>query len=230
MCIRQLMSGETTTSAPLRDDVLDLGAAHRQRRAGHLHAERAAEAAALLDVGQLAVLQPADVLQQRQRRLDHAQLAPRRGSRCACVTLCGKRAPGVGHAEHVDQELGQLEHAAADLDDLADRDRRGRRTRGTWPCTSPTGRRSSGTARTPRRSGGSRLAGLFPVARVERRLAAAGLLLGKDHRHAVAAAAARPWPRPICGIELVDVAGDEQRHRLARLVLGVLPLRRRSCV
>ena len=76
MCIRQLMSGETTTSAPLRTMFSTFVLAHRQRRAGHLHAERAAEAAALLDVGQLAVAQAADVLQQRQRRLDHAQLAP----------------------------------------------------------------------------------------------------------------------------------------------------------
>ena len=60
-------------------------------------------------------------------------------------------------------------------------------------------------------------AGLFPIARIERRLPATGLLGGVDHRHAVA-------PEQLgrglgdLGIELVDIARDEHRHRIARPV------------
>ena len=61
----------------------------------------------------------------------------------------------------------------------------------------------------------------FPIARVKRRLATAGLLVGIDHRHAVTLK--QPGSRTAdLRIELVDVAGDEQGDRLAGLILGIL--------
>ena len=65
-----------------------------------------------------------------------------------------------------------------------------------------------------------------PIARVERRLAAAGLLGRIHHRHAVAFQQVRGGLGDL-RIELVDVAGDEQRHRLARTI-GRIVLPRRN--
>ncbi len=135
-----------------------------------------------------------------------------------------ERGAGVGHAEHVVQELGQLEHPPADADDprvgvgMAEEHAAHRRTRARG-ADDPAVRLEhvAEMADHPPR--------FFPIARVERRLAAAGLFGGVDGGHAVAV---QQFDRGLGDprIELVDVAGDEQRHRLARPIRRIVLPRR----
>ena len=64
MCIRQDASPAAQTSAPVPSDVAHLVGQHRGRHVGVLQRERAAEAAALLGVGQLDQVEPAHRAQQ----------------------------------------------------------------------------------------------------------------------------------------------------------------------
>ena len=225
-CIRQLMSTrDRATSAPLFEDVLGLGAAHCQGRARHLDAERAAEAAAVGHVGQFAVGDAADLLQQLPRRIDHAQLAPRVAADVH-RDLVREVGADVDDAHRLDQELRQLEHASPDLDDslvrvdLAEEHaahRRARARRRNDPAML-----AEGVTKLP-----DHAPGFLPVARVERRLPAARLTFREDQRYA------EPGEQPggrfaDLRVELVDVAGNEQGDRLAGLILRVIPAGWRS--
>ncbi len=202
---------------PALDDVLFLALSHGERRAGHLHAESAAETAALFEVRQFAVGQAADRLQQLQRMVEDAQFPP---AVAADVhrDFMRKAGPRVRHTQDVDQELAELEHPAAHRQHLGT----GIDVRKEDPAHGRAGARRADdpTVR------GEHLAELldhrprfFPIARIERRLPAAGLLGRKDQRHAESLQDADhrfadPW------IELIDIAGNEHRHRFA------LPVRR----
>ena len=213
MCIRQLMSFDTTTSAPVRTMFSTFVPPMASDVPGILTLNVPPKPQHSVMFAQFAVGQPANALQQPHRRLDHAQLA---AAVAADVhrDLVRERRFRVGHAEHVVEELGQLEHPAADA--------HGARVRVGMAEKHPAHRRAGARgADDPavRLEDVAKMLdhppGLFPIARVERRLAAAGLLGRKDQRHAV------PLQQPgrrlgDLGVELVDVAGDEQGHRLAR--------------
>jgi len=104
-----------------RADVLGAGLAHggklvvehRRRGVGVLDGERPAEAAALLAVGQVDQLEPADVLQEPQRRVADPERAQRVAGRVVGDAVWERRADVVD-AELVGDELGELEHAPRD--------------------------------------------------------------------------------------------------------------------
>ena len=80
---------------------------HRRRGVGVLHREGAAEAAALVGAGQLDQVDAAHRAQQPQRLVADAQHPQRVAGRVVGDPVREVGAD-VGHAEHVDQELGQL--------------------------------------------------------------------------------------------------------------------------
>ena len=84
--------------------------AHGDRGVGVLHREGAAEAAALLGGGQVDEAQAADLLEQPPWPVADAEHPQRVAGR-----VVGHRVreggADVGHAEHVDEELGELEDA-----------------------------------------------------------------------------------------------------------------------
>jgi hypothetical protein len=80
---------------------------HRGRRLGVLQRERAAEPAARVGRGQFDQVQAADVAQQLERLVPHAEHAQRVAGRVVGDAVREVRAD-VGHAEHVGEELGQL--------------------------------------------------------------------------------------------------------------------------
>ena len=145
--------------------------------------------------------------------------------------LVRKGGPRVRHAQDVDQELAELEHAAADRDHFL----AGIDVREENPAHGRAGtRRADDPA-----IGGKDLAELpdyrprlVPIARVECRLPAAGLLGRKYDRDAKAL---QDMDHRLAdpGIELVDVAGNEHRHGLAlpvgRVVLAWGGLVTESC-
>ncbi len=124
-----------------------------------------------------------------------------------------ERGAGVGHAEHVVQELGQLEHPSADADDFRigvglSEEHPAHRRAGTRRANNPPVRRENVAEMTDHPPG------FLPITRVERRLAAARLFGGVHDRHAVAVQQLDRGlgdPRK----ELIDVAGNEQGHGLA---------------
>jgi hypothetical protein len=92
------------------------GALVGQHRPGHvrvLQRERAAEAAALLGVRQRHQVDAPHPLQQAPRLVAQAQQPQPVTGRVVGHPVRERRAD-VGHAEHVDQELGQLEGAGGD--------------------------------------------------------------------------------------------------------------------
>ncbi len=86
---------------------------HRAGDAGVLQRERAAEPAALLGARQLDQLDPAHLAQQPQRPVAQAQHAQAVAGRVVGHPVREGRAD-VGHAEHVDEQLGQLVGARRD--------------------------------------------------------------------------------------------------------------------
>ena len=141
--------------------------------------------------------------------------------------LVRKGGPRVRHAQDVHQELAELEHPAADRQHF----RAGIDVRKEDPAHGRAGTRGADDPTI----GGKHLAELpdhrprlFPIARVERRLPAAGLLGRKHQRHAESLQDADHRfadPR----IELIDIAGNEHRHRLA-LPVGRVVLTRGGLV
>ena len=132
----------------------------------------------------------------------------------------GKRGAGVGHAQDIDEKLGQLEHAAADADDPRVRidvaEEHAAHGRAGGRGADDPAMRLENVAEVA-----DHPAGLFPIARVEGRLAAAGLRGRIDHRHAVPGEQLDRGPADL-RIELVDIAGEEQGHRLALGVGGII--------
>ena len=194
------------------DDVFGFGLAHGQRGAGHFYAESAAEAAAFLDVGQFAVFQSSHIREQFHGLFGRAQLAPAVASdvQGGFVRKC---CAGVGHAEYIDQEFAKFEHAAAGVDhfiagiDVSEEHPAHGRARA---------RRADDPAVSFQRLAKvmDHIPGFFPIARVEGRLSAAGLPVRKNHRHTV------PFEQSHGGLadgreKLVDITGNEQRHRFA---------------
>ena len=107
MCIRHDVSPAVRTSAPDAEHVVDLVEAHRHRRVGVLDRERAAEPAAGLGARQVDERQAVDRGQQPRRPIAHAEQPGRVAGRVERDGVREARAD-VGHAEDVDEELGQL--------------------------------------------------------------------------------------------------------------------------
>ena len=219
MCIRQLMSAEATTSAPLLTMFSFLVPPMASEVPGifTLNVPPNPQHSSMLGISQY--VRPRTFRKSPSGRLDHAQLA---AAVAADVQrdLVREGRPHVGHSQDVDEELGELEHAAAHAHDA--------RARVDVAEKHPAHGRARGRGANDPAVVGKHLAemldhrpGLVPVARVERRLAAAGLPVGEDDRHA------EPGKR--CGhrfadlrVELVDVAGNEHGDRLARTVRRVV--------
>ena len=197
---------------PTADDVLFFALPHGKRCAGHFHAEGAAKAAALFHIRQFAVGQAAHRLQQLQRMIEDTQLPPAMAPDVHCDFM-RKGGPRIRHPEHIDQELAELEDAAADREHFL----AGIDVRKENPAHGRAGTRRADDPSI----GGKHLAELpdhrprlFPIARVERRLPAARLLGRKHHRHAEAIQDA-DHRFANSRIELIDIAGDEHRHGFA---------------
>ena len=182
-CIRQLMSGETTTSAPLRTMFSALVRPMASDVPGIFTLKVPPKPQHSSTLGISHQVMPRTFCSSVAGGVGHAQLAP---PVTADVQrhLVRKAGPGVGHAQDVDQELGRLEDAAADAHDprigvdVAEKHPAHRRA---------GGRRADDPAMLLENVAevANHPPGLFPIARVECRLAAAGLLGRIDHRHAL---------------------------------------------
>ena len=150
MCIRHELSADVHTSAPRVEHAAQLVGEHRHRGVGVLDRERAAEAAALLGLGQLDEVDPAHGPQQPPRPVADVQQPQRVAGRVQRDPV-RERGADVDHAELVDQELGQLEQPAGDA-------RRGARARSpTHDADGETTASASPNTRPKRSSSGSRL-------------------------------------------------------------------------
>ena len=110
MCIRHEQSAAAHTCGAGRAHAAQLVVEHGQRDVGVLDREGAAEAAALLRVGQLDEVDVAHRAQQAQRLVPHPQRAQRVAGRVVGDAV-RERGPHVLDAELVHEELGKLEHA-----------------------------------------------------------------------------------------------------------------------
>ena len=108
MCIRHEASPAVTTSAPVSSTAPHLVGQHRGRGVGVLDREGAAEPAARVGRRQLDQVEPAHRAQQPQRLVADAQQPQRVAGRVVGHPMRVRRAD-VLDAEHVDEQLGQLE-------------------------------------------------------------------------------------------------------------------------
>ena len=107
MCIRHDESPAVHDLGAGGEHVAHLVGEHRRRGVGVLDRERAAEAAARVGAGQLDQVDAAHGAQQPQRLVADAQHPQRVAGRVVGDPVRVVRAD-VGHAEHVDEQLGQL--------------------------------------------------------------------------------------------------------------------------
>ena len=114
-CIRQLMSGETTTSAPLRTMLAALVRPIASEVPGIFTLKVPPKPQHSSTSGSSQQVSPRTFCKSVRGRVGHAQLAPPVAADVQghLVREGGAR---VGHAQDIDEELGQLEDPAADGD------------------------------------------------------------------------------------------------------------------